>query len=189
MPPRTFTDKEAVNAFYTDAPIRQVATDLKADYTTIRDFWIREFGDEAYRERKRRLKSRATSGENHWHYGMRGRESPLYNPDSRYLSTQGYWVVKAPEWWTGNTDDSNRVLEHRVVCAEKLGLTEIWENYEVHHIDEDKTNNDPDNLYMIHKFEHARLHVEGRLAEKVQRLSQVGVGPSGPKRPSPEASG
>lgn len=46
---------------------------------------------------------------------------------------------------------------HRVVCENKLGrLLNSWED--VHHMDEDKFNNSPENLEALPKSEHATLH-------------------------------
>jgi hypothetical protein len=182
---KVLTDEIAIEYFPTDVPLKIAAREIGCGANTLKDTWERLYGKEAYVERKRRLKSIAMSGENHWAYGKTGRDNPFFKEDARYLGTQGYWVVKAPEWWTGNTGDGLRVLEHRVVCAEKLGLTAIPDSYEVHHMDENKLNNSPENLYMMHKYEHARLHMEGRLKEKVQRLSREGVGSSDPKRLAP----
>ena len=182
---RVLTDETAIRYFPTTTPLRAAAQEIGCSPNTLKGAWERLYGKEAYRERKRRLKSAAMAGENHWAYGKKGRANPLFREDTRSISTQGYYVVTAPEWWTGNVSSGLRVLEHRVICAEKLGLTEIPPMHEVHHIDGDKLNNSPDNLYMMHKYEHARLHMEGRLAEKVQRLSREGVGSSDPKRLAP----
>jgi len=50
------------------------------------------------------------------------------------------------------------VLVHRIVMAELLGLAELPSHIEVHHIDEDKTNNSPDNLAAVTGTGHRRLH-------------------------------
>ncbi len=46
---------------------------------------------------------------------------------------------------------------HRVVAKEKMG-SDIFEGFEVHHIDGDKQNNDPDNLKVLSKEEHQAIH-------------------------------
>lgn len=70
--------------------------------------------------------------------------------------SHGYVLVKtsqepdAPRWgWQ---------LEHRVVAAEMLGRP-LDDEEVVHHLDHDKQNNDPANLYVfVSQSEHARHH-------------------------------
>jgi hypothetical protein len=45
-----------------------------------------------------------------------------------------------------------------VLVAKSLGLEELPAHWEVHHIDEDKTNNDLDNLAIVTKRGHRKLH-------------------------------
>jgi len=49
-------------------------------------------------------------------------------------------------------------FEHRLLVAQSLGLTELPAHWEVHHIDEDKSNNDLDNLAIVTKKGHRKLH-------------------------------
>ena len=53
---------------------------------------------------------------------------------------------------------------HRVIAKEKMGA-EIYDGFEVHHIDGDKQNNHPDNLNVLSKEEHQALH-EGQRESK-----------------------
>jgi len=46
---------------------------------------------------------------------------------------------------------------HRIIAAEKMGA-DIFEGFEVHHIDGDKQNNHPDNLKVLSKEEHKAIH-------------------------------
>lgn len=81
---------------------------------------------------------------------------------------------------------------HRVVVENKIGrLLESWED--VHHMDEDKSNNDPNNLEVLTKPEHGRKHrkiilmhfvcpcckkpfsVRGNIARKRQKQNKSGV--------------
>ena len=50
---------------------------------------------------------------------------------------------------------------HRVIAKEKMGA-EIYDGFEVHHIDGDKQNNHPDNLKVLSKEEHQALHEDQR---------------------------
>ncbi len=47
--------------------------------------------------------------------------------------------------------------------CEKLGWTELPKGYEVHHKDGNKLNNSLDNLVVLTKSEHSRIHsLEGK---------------------------
>lgn len=50
------------------------------------------------------------------------------------------------------------VGEHRRVFMEQLGMTTWPENWEVHHINDDPTDNRPDNLALVTKRGHQLLH-------------------------------
>jgi hypothetical protein len=47
--------------------------------------------------------------------------------------------------------DGKHILEHRALMKAPCGKV-------VHHLDEDPTNNDPDNLVIMERSEHTRLH-------------------------------
>jgi len=49
------------------------------------------------------------------------------------------------------------ILEHRLVLEEKIGRPLTSEDI-CHHIDGNKTNNHPDNLTVLDRAQHARLH-------------------------------
>jgi hypothetical protein len=58
------------------------------------------------------------------------------------------WSPKLKEW------------EHRHILSykKKCGIKEIPKGFHVHHIDQDPENNNWDNLVLLHKSEHKRLH-------------------------------
>jgi len=58
--------------------------------------------------------------------------------------------------------------EHRVVAEQMLGR-DLKPDEIVHHIDNDKRNNDPSNLQIMNQVEHARLHAIRFHAEKERR--------------------
>lgn len=67
---------------------------------------------------------------------------------SRQEHADGYWLIKTELGWE---------LEHRVIMAQKLGRP-LTENEIVHHVDENKKNNDPENLELTNHEDHSREH-------------------------------
>lgn len=84
-----------------------------------------------------------------WHKENRIEEnSPRWN-GGVYHTPDGYLFLRQ--------DDGTYKAEHRIVVEESLGR-ELSSDEIVHHIDEDKTNNSIDNLVVLTRAEHARLH-------------------------------
>lgn len=54
-------------------------------------------------------------------------------------------------------EDGTRIYEHRYVMQQVLGRA-LTSDEVVHHRDEDKANNSPENLEVMSQAEHARLH-------------------------------
>lgn len=58
-------------------------------------------------------------------------------------------------------DRENKIAEHRYVMEQKLGRKLTSEDI-VHHIDGNKQNNDPSNLFLTNRSEHAAIHARER---------------------------
>lgn len=68
-------------------------------------------------------------------------------------------------YWVNNT---YKLRLHREKLRIELGLTkEQMKNYDVHHIDGDKDNNDISNLQLINKTKHAKMHAEKQSIEQI----------------------
>ena len=78
---------------------------------------------------------------------LAGDANPAWKGGRRQRA-DGYWLVQTP--------DGER-LEHRVVMERKLGR-HLRDDEIVHHVDEDKSNNDPENLAVMSQSDHARHH-------------------------------
>ena len=59
----------------------------------------------------------------------------------------------------------NRQSEHRYIVEQKIGR-KLKSDEIVHHIDGNKRNNDPSNLTIMSRAEHAKLHARMRAAAK-----------------------
>ena len=84
-----------------------------------------------------------------------GKNNPAYN-NGRYLDSNGYVVVFMPNH--PNSGVKKTVLEHRIIMECKIGRY-LTEKEVVHHKDEIKSNNDPDNLMLFkNQSEHIKYH-------------------------------
>jgi len=72
---------------------------------------------------------------------------------AEYRLVNGYWQVKG----------RNGIWEyvHRKVAAWKVG-GKIWKGREVHHRDGNKRNNRPENLWIMPKPEHQKIHKKNK---------------------------
>lgn len=75
------------------------------------------------------------------------------------VSTNGYLVIFEPNHPLAMRN--GYVYVHRKVLSEKLGRN-LEDGEQVHHIDGDKTNNNPDNLELIDIREHTSKHHKNR---------------------------
>lgn len=87
-----------------------------------------------------------------------GAQARALNPNwkgGRSIASNGYVLIKVG---TGHhlADVRGYAYEHRLVAERKLGRR-LLPGEQVHHIDEDKQDNDPDNLEVVTIAEH-RVH-------------------------------
>ena len=61
---------------------------------------------------------------------------------------------------------------HRWVASKKVG-GKIGKNRVVHHMDGNKQNNDPDNLWVMDRSDHSRLHAKERNEENAGCLTAI----------------
>ena len=64
------------------------------------------------------------------------------------------------------TNDKKKKTVHSRVGEKKYGFDKIPPNFVIHHIDEDKNNNQYFNLILLHKKDHKRVHLTKSLIIK-----------------------
>jgi len=105
------------------------------------------------------------SGNGNHQYGLKGSKNSSWKSDER-ISSYGYKLIRVLNHPFRNSDDM--VFEHRLL-AEKYLLTEensvfvngiayLSKEYDVHHKDFNRANNSLDNLVVMKKSAHKRLH-------------------------------
>lgn len=112
------------------------------------------------------LRKTLYAGDNNPNYLNRGESNPLHRGYRREHA--GYYYVYVPEHPFCEPTMSGRIREHRLV-AEQHHLTEensvtidgvryLSPEFDVHHKDENKLNNDPANLEILSRAAHTTLH-------------------------------
>lgn len=90
--------------------------------------------------------------------GVRGPDNPLFK--GKIQNRDGYVLVYAPDHPDAYKSPPSRVgyvLEHRLVCEQKLGRP-IKKGEHVHHINGVRDDNRPENLVALSPSEHRKAH-------------------------------
>lgn len=104
-------------------------------------------------------------GKNNHQFGLKGKDNPTWKTDEK-ITHYGYRKIRKLDH--PFKDCNGFVFEHRLV-AEQYLLTEensvviegkkyLKPEYDVHHKDENRLNNNPSNLQVLTKKEHRTLH-------------------------------
>lgn len=118
-----------------------------------------------------KLKSEYTRGEKNHQFGLTGNKNASF-AGKEIITNYGYILEYCPNHPNphGCTNKTTRVLQHRLVIETNYqnfpldyfniinGKHYLKMELEVHHIDENKTNNSLDNLQVLTKSEHVKLH-------------------------------
>ena len=117
------------------------------------------------KECHREAKKIYMSGDGNHQYGLKGSKNPTWKSD-RKLSRYGYIQVRCLDH--PYRSKSNFVFEHRLVAEQYLlnennsveidGKRYLKKEYDVHHINFDRMDNRVENLVVLPKREHKKLH-------------------------------
>lgn len=100
------------------------------------------------------------------HKAWEGRVQPWARPDETIYHSAGYALVWKPDHPKAV---NGRVFEHRLVMEQVLGRFLKDDEY-VHHLDENKINNAPENLQVVSNPEHGRIHAKERQQCQPRRI-------------------
>ena len=83
----------------------------------------------------------------------------------------GYWkkkIKKTTKWGRQAyiDKDGKKKMVHSRVAEKKYGYKKLPKGLVVHHIDGDKDNNRPNNLILMHRKDHYRIHIKKDLIVK-----------------------
>jgi hypothetical protein len=146
------TIKVAVDAFNGNCAKNKIAKELGIDYYTLEKIWGFYFSPELRKARTKRMYSESKTGNKNPRFGK-----PTMRPVENVDDGNGYTIKWKPIWWTGR-EGSNYVFEHQLVICEYLGLTEMPKDFVVHHINNNRKDNSLDNLALMSKSAHGKLH-------------------------------
>lgn len=118
-------------------------------------------GDHVEKIRKDGLKAKACSH----HCARQGKPRGAYNEK---VLISGYYYIYKPEH--PNAIKRGYVAEHRLMAEEKFGRP-LKQNEVVHHINENKLDNIPENLEVMTVSEHNRFHSIKRRRDKIGKFA------------------
>lgn len=117
------------------------------------------------RECNKKFRSIYMSGTGNHQYGLKGDKNSSWKSDSK-ISRYGYRQIRVLDH--PYRDSNDFVLEHRLVAEEYLlnddnsivinGKRYLKKEYVVHHINHNRLDNRPENLAVMFKSEHSKLH-------------------------------
>lgn len=142
--------------------IQELARLFKKRYQFIRNILEGHLKEDGYREREKICRS----------YSKIGSLSPMKGKMGKYHHNykgliqdgKGYFQRLRPDWCT---EEGKYIFEHRLVMMQALGLTQLPQEFDVHHIDQDKSNNLLENLALVSKTAHQRIHQFYPISEKL----------------------
>lgn len=141
--------------------VKEVSAELCITFHTAQEMLKRGVSESRLKEEQALRYSRSKIGSKNPMRGKIGGQHHNYK-GRLFCDQHGYILVLKPGWYTGRPL-SKHVYEHQVIMARMLGLTEVPEGMHVHHINEDRTDNSPDNLALVTPEGHRSLHARSPL--------------------------
>jgi len=151
---RSLCKKIAQRYLMDDMPL---LTDLAKEFSTtrhnVREAVRQELDAETVKKEQAKRYAAKKLGEQNPMTGRCREQHPNWKGQSE--DGRGYYTMIPPDWWSG---PEKRVFVHRVVAAEMLGMTWLPPVLSVHHVNEDPTDNRPENLLIGSHAAHQKQH-------------------------------
>ena len=131
-----------------ELPMREIAKVVGCSYHCVRDVLMKHssYKDRVFKARSNNSKKENTSNR---------------KPKKQRVLHGAYWCWRKPSWYVGNKTTGNKtpyVFEHVLVVCTELQWLSLPSGYVVHHIDQDKQNNNISNLALMRFDDHNLLH-------------------------------
>lgn len=140
---------------YWDSDLTQaeIGAKCRCRHSKVPKVFREAYGEKALEMRQKYTVSKRKLGANNPMFGKTGENH--HNYIGRASDHKGYYTVVRPPWYYSR---ARRVFEHHVVYCEHNNLKCIPEGMEVHHLDFDPSNNNIENLILLSKGDHIKLH-------------------------------
>lgn len=147
----------AIEDFHSTLTKWEVVNKNRVSYQTLNKLWNETFTEEEIYLRKVANYRKSRLGPLNPAYGKISKNKKDFVSDGK-----GYQIEWRPIWFTGRPG-STHIFKHHLVMCEAMGLTAMPDGFVVHHIDENKLNNDLGNLAMMTKAAHSNIHFRERM--------------------------
>lgn len=139
----------------TELTLKEISEQLDLTFAQVQHFISKNYSIDFRNKRKSISYKNSKLGDKN---PMKGKTKELHhNYIGEVSDGKGYIMCLKPEWYTGRKG-CKHVFKHHIVMCELLGITEIPKGFNVHHIDKNPLNNNPNNLALLTSEAHTRLH-------------------------------
>lgn len=131
------------------------------------------------KECHRLAKTQYMKGNKNHQYGLKGNKNSSWKSDKK-ITNYGYLKIRCLDHPFKDCDDF--VFEHRLIAEKYLlnnensieinGKKYLSQDYTVHHIDENKLNNKLENLQVMTKKEHSKIHALKRAKKMCKKVDK-----------------
>lgn len=134
------------------------------------------------KECHRIAKTQYMRGEKNHQFGLKGNKNASWKSDKK-ITNYGYIKIRCLEHPFKDFDGF--VLEHRLIAEKYLlnnensieinGKKYLKPEFDVHHIDKNKQNNKLENLKIITKKEHSKLHIKEKIKKQCKPVDKFDI--------------
>ena len=142
----------AKDFFHSELTCAEIQKQVPISNSSLLIIWNYYFTPLEIKTRKSKMYAKSKLGDKNPRYGK-----ACINAKENVDDGNGYTIKVKPNWWTGR-EGSKYVFEHQLVMCGFLGLTAMPKDFVIHHVNNDRKDNTIDNLALMSKSAHAKLH-------------------------------